>query len=317
MTGKKGLKYQEAILTLRDMSVNRNEQAKVLYEAIQTQQTQIHLQQQIISCLEYRHVLEELPNTESTMSTPPMLKHGHAVAWKTTWRLAVECELNEMIKIHIKPLPTESTAATSIESKRSKLRNFLQYDFEHWVKDSTQLKEAIKIGEIKAKEKKDGQTDSKPLTPPDVDTRSLKIPFNSGGSDVDISPTGFTENTVEPDITDTSNPISPIDAQQPQDTGAPRTTDPESTSNTHVSSDIHTGEDQDTGTKGTTDTETMSKTHAPSDTHTGKDKHIVSRSTRTKPSQYKSTGNFFFVNISNPITKRSQAFNVETACITT
>ena len=43
MTGKKGLKYQEAILTLQDMSGNKNEQAKVLYEAIQRQQTQIHL----------------------------------------------------------------------------------------------------------------------------------------------------------------------------------------------------------------------------------------------------------------------------------
>ena len=54
MTGKKGLKYQEAILILRDMSVNKNEQAKIVYEAIQKQQTQIHLQQQFISCLECR-----------------------------------------------------------------------------------------------------------------------------------------------------------------------------------------------------------------------------------------------------------------------
>lgn len=103
MTGEKALNYPKAIQTLRNMSVNKNEQAKVLYEAIERQQMKIALQQQIIACLEFRHALEELPNMTSTMQLPPRPAHGHAGAWKRTWRLAVECELDEMIRIYIKP----------------------------------------------------------------------------------------------------------------------------------------------------------------------------------------------------------------------
>ena len=117
MTGEKALNYPKAIQSLRNMSVNKNEQAKVLYEAIERQQMEIIKQQQIIACLEFRHALEELPNMTSTMQLPPRPAHGHAGAWKRTWRLAVECELDEMIRIYI-DLSTENSA-TGIQANIS------------------------------------------------------------------------------------------------------------------------------------------------------------------------------------------------------
>ena len=102
------------------------------------------------------------------MDTPPQLSHGHAVAWKWTWRLAVERELDEMIKVRIIPLLTESMAATSLDSKRLELRQFLRYDLGDWGKGSTQLKEAKEIERIpERKGRKKGSsrpTGSKPVT---------------------------------------------------------------------------------------------------------------------------------------------------------
>ncbi|OAL49827.1 hypothetical protein IQ07DRAFT_644112 [Pyrenochaeta sp. DS3sAY3a] len=147
------------------MSVSKNEQAKVLYEAIERQQMKITLQQQIIACLEFRHALEELPNMTSTMQLPPRPAHGHAGAWKRTWRLAVECELDEMIRTYIKPsiknsvteeASTELPASASEEAPaeppipanvaprnaRLSLRELLKFDFDNWAKGSALLKEA-------------------------------------------------------------------------------------------------------------------------------------------------------------------------------
>ena len=188
LTGEKELTYQKAIRILRDISVNKTEQSKVLYEAIEKQQTQIALQQQIITCLEYRHAIEELPNMTSSLQNPPRPTDGHSGAWKKTWRLAVECELDVMIRIYINPPPTEpatvaspgtnedaSSEHTAPANKdassgntnrvvppaaRLFLRQLLQYDFDKWAKNSAPLKEAkrtVKVPESHKKKKVKGK----------------------------------------------------------------------------------------------------------------------------------------------------------------
>jgi len=128
------------------------------------------LQQQIITCLEYRHAIEELPNVTSSLQNPPRLTDGHAGAWKKKWRLAVECELNVMIRLHIDPpLTKPATVASPGSSKdassgntdrvvppaaRSVLRQLLQYDFDKWAKYSATLREAKRTGKLPENHKK-------------------------------------------------------------------------------------------------------------------------------------------------------------------
>ena len=76
------------------MSVVKNEQFKSLYGEIEKRQTEITLQ-----CLEYRQVLENLPNRKCEAITK---KGTDATSlWKATWKLATEIELENMIKDHI------------------------------------------------------------------------------------------------------------------------------------------------------------------------------------------------------------------------
>lgn len=101
-TGRKGLQYREAIDKLREISVIKSEQSKILYEAIEKQRTEIALQQQIITCLEYRFALEHFPQKD----TPEMviLSNPSATsAWRRMWKLAVEGELEKMIQDYINP----------------------------------------------------------------------------------------------------------------------------------------------------------------------------------------------------------------------
>lgn len=93
-TGRKGLQYREAIQMLREMSFSRNEQSKILYEAIEKQRTEIALQQQMITCLEYRFALEHLPQMD-TSEMKTMSKPSATSAWQRMWTLAVEGELEK------------------------------------------------------------------------------------------------------------------------------------------------------------------------------------------------------------------------------
>ena len=169
-TGRKGVKYREAGRILREISFVKNEQSKILYEAIEKQRTEIALQQQIVTCLEYRHVLECLPQKRfPAMVKLPGTDSGTG-AWQKMWRLAVEDELDRMIEGYINstgpalPPPStkkvspqagvSATGATSsatimvskgppLGSTHSKkppsLRALLQSDFDHWSKGSSQL----------------------------------------------------------------------------------------------------------------------------------------------------------------------------------
>ena len=119
-TGKSAISYEEAVRLLRDMSVVKNEQSRVLYDAFKIQRTEIARQQQIITCLTYRFALEHLPQKGADIMT----KTGGAGrtdsatgAWQKMWRLAVEAELDRMLVEYIDPksplLATPTTSGTT------------------------------------------------------------------------------------------------------------------------------------------------------------------------------------------------------------
>ena len=314
MTGKKGLKYQEAILTLRDMSVNKNEQAKVLYEAIQRQQTQIHLQQQRISCLEYRHVLEELLNRKSKMETPPRPTHGHAEAWKKTWRLAVECELDKMIKIQISLLPAESNLVTSPDSKRS-LENHV-VSSEPKQASTTQTTPTPKSTSSNSSAPTNEATLSTNTSPTvlsaarsslrqflqyDFDNwakgstqlkkarNTRKIPEREKRRQASSGPTDSKLGTF-PNIDDFGferlyDPVEP-------GAGISSTEHPDATDTIKDRDPIDAQETHDAIITGTTETGSINNMNA---SQIRDDTHTVSKSKHAKTSQYKSTGNFFLV----------------------
>lgn len=181
-TGRKGLRYGEAIQFLREMSFTKNEQSKILYEAIEKQHTTIALQQQIITCLEYRHVLESLPKKNSSAMTALTGTNSGSGAWQKTWKFAVEDELEKMMTEYItakgasQPAPSATNASTtpapsaagpsatgapssapailppsssthsSVNSATPpSLRALLQSDFNNWASYSQQLKTAQSV----------------------------------------------------------------------------------------------------------------------------------------------------------------------------
>ncbi|KAI9894273.1 MAG: hypothetical protein M1814_004127 [Vezdaea aestivalis] len=139
-TSQEGLRYSEAIQKLREMSFIKNEQSKVLYEAFSKQQAEIALQQRIITCLEYRHILERLPNKKHLLS----LRSGKSATatWQTTWNLAIQTELESMIKAYLLRSDSDSEETYELSSsvppddqeiRLSPLRLLIQRDFDDWV----------------------------------------------------------------------------------------------------------------------------------------------------------------------------------------
>ena len=145
-TGKSDVSYEEAVKLLRDMSVVKNEQSRVLYDAFEIQRTEIARQQQIITCLTYRFALENLPQDAPIMDQTPGKKSATG-AWQKMWRLAVEAELDRMIVEYIDPESpllapptisgtTHNTSANSATVNTPKfprsLKELLQSDFDYW-----------------------------------------------------------------------------------------------------------------------------------------------------------------------------------------
>lgn len=324
LTGKKGLEFQEALLTLRDMSVNKNEQAKVLYEAIQKQQTQIHLQQQIISCLEYRHVLEELPNRKSKMETPPRPTHGHAEAWKKTWRLAIECKLDKMIKIHISPLPAESTLVTSPDSKRSLEKHVVSGEPEQ--ASTTQTTPTPKSASSNSSAPTNEATLSINTSPTALSAarsslrqflqydfnnwakgstqlkkarNTRKIPGREKRKQASSEPTNPKLGTF-PEIADfvfesLYGPVEP-GAGISSTEATENTEEPDTTDTINPRDPIDAQATQDAIITSTREAGSINSTNASSNAQTRDDTHTVSKSKHAKTSQYKSTGNFQTVN---------------------
>ncbi|MCJ1382114.1 hypothetical protein MMC17_005226 [Xylographa soralifera] len=156
------------------MSVIKNEQSKILYEAFEKHRTDIAVQQQIITCLTYRFVLEHLPQKGTEiMSTLPGTNSSTG-AWQKMWRLAVEAELDRMIVEYIDPnspllrstagaaiapaagatqatatavttltagatpntLLASSTTGPITSTTPPSLRKLLQWDFDYWAKNN-------------------------------------------------------------------------------------------------------------------------------------------------------------------------------------
>ncbi|KAF2809974.1 uncharacterized protein BDZ99DRAFT_570606 [Mytilinidion resinicola] len=153
-TGRKGLQYQEN-----------------LYEAIEKQRTDIALQQQIITCLEYRYALEHRPQKHAPLMTTLAGTASATGAWQMMWKLAMETELDKTIVDYINPLnpallpATSTTTASSAASTLAtpvagavlscssttnptplaappSFRVLLQLDFSFWAKACVQLRNA-------------------------------------------------------------------------------------------------------------------------------------------------------------------------------
>ncbi|CAF9942048.1 MAG: hypothetical protein HETSPECPRED_004720 [Heterodermia speciosa] len=146
------------------MSVVKNEQFKVFYEAFEIQPTEIARQQQIITCLIYRFALERLPQKDASIMTQTSPRTSSATGvWQKMWRLAVEAELDRMLVEYIDPqslllapsttsgttsatgvaaigtttaVPSHNTSANSATVNTPKpphsLKKLLQSDFDYW-----------------------------------------------------------------------------------------------------------------------------------------------------------------------------------------
>lgn len=158
-TGKSDLSYEEAVKLLRDMSVVKNEQSRVLYDAFEIQRTEIARQQQIITCLTYRCALENLPQKDAPIMEKPQGTHSATAAWQKMWKFAVEAELDRMIVEYIDPespllaLPPPTTSGTTSANPATvnqpkpprSLKKLLQSDFDYWTSQHRSRKALLEI----------------------------------------------------------------------------------------------------------------------------------------------------------------------------
>jgi len=115
LTGKISQNYPDALQALRDFGGQRTQQWKLIYAEVEKLSAEIACHKQIIACLEYRHVLESLPNKDAIKRKFSLTKAPQAAtpAWQYTWKLAVEACIESMLQDYFvtKPPPTASTAA--------------------------------------------------------------------------------------------------------------------------------------------------------------------------------------------------------------
>ncbi|KAK3172073.1 hypothetical protein OEA41_004158 [Lepraria neglecta] len=140
ITGQEALDFQNAIKILRDIGAARSQHWKILYDTIEKKQSEIDQQQQIITCLGFRHVLEMLPDkTEIVNHFINPTPWGATGNWKMTWQFAVERELVLLLHEHIQVMAASGTvtvpALTAVPGSDS-LRHLILYDFEEWIKRS-------------------------------------------------------------------------------------------------------------------------------------------------------------------------------------
>lgn len=133
ITRKRDQSYADALDSLSGIAAQRSKQGETLYKAIEKYRSQIAEQEKIIICLEYRHVLENLPNMTSLRNhfgANALGNDNNTKNWECTWTLAVTDELEHMIE--------EFThAANNIQTVARRPRPFrelLQFKFDIWVK---------------------------------------------------------------------------------------------------------------------------------------------------------------------------------------
>lgn len=121
-----------AISKLRNAADDKKRQWGIFYDTIERLQGSIDEQKQIIASLEYRHVLEKLPQTElNGFKTVDQARRRHDTnpqggssgAWHTTWEMACRNEITHMVQLANKT-PTETT--------QQPLELLLRYDFDKY-----------------------------------------------------------------------------------------------------------------------------------------------------------------------------------------
>lgn len=131
ITRKREQSYADALDSLSRIAAQRNKQWETLYKAIEKYRSQIAEQEKIIICLEYRHVLENLPNMTSLQNQFNANDFGNNTKnWECTWTLAVRDELELMIEEFIQIANNIPT----VPRRPRPFRELLQYNFDVWTK---------------------------------------------------------------------------------------------------------------------------------------------------------------------------------------
>lgn len=118
-----------ALETLRRYSKTRNEQWKPIFPHIEQLSGEATKHEHIITCLAFRHAIENLPGVARTSKS----RATHSSCWGEIWTTAVENELGKMLHERILVLAKRHcTRTTSAKSLAAHLRQLLQNKFDHW-----------------------------------------------------------------------------------------------------------------------------------------------------------------------------------------
>ena len=131
ITRKRDRSYADALDSLSGIAAQRSKQWETLYKAIEKYRSQIAEQEKIIICLEYRHVLENLPNMTSLgkrFSANDL--SNNTKTWECTWTLAVTDELEHMIDEFI----NAANNITTVARRPRPFRELLQFKFDVWTR---------------------------------------------------------------------------------------------------------------------------------------------------------------------------------------
>lgn len=137
LSGESESDFKKATSRLWDIGTENKQQWDILYKVIEKQQTEIYQQGQLISCLEYRHALEMLPNRSAAMLQGlPGKAPSATLVWKKTWEGAVKLELQHMIHERIfnnaAASPAGGPPVPPVPSQRTGLQDCLRSDFDFW-----------------------------------------------------------------------------------------------------------------------------------------------------------------------------------------
>ena len=137
---------------LRDCASHRQQPGAPLYDTMRDLRVDIARKQQIITCLGFRHVLEELPDRGETARhfVNPTL-WGASGHWRMTWQFVIERELvlllyEQVYRMATSASPTRAeifvpplagAPARPTVDGSDDLRQIILYDFGEWVKKHT------------------------------------------------------------------------------------------------------------------------------------------------------------------------------------
>ena len=134
---------------LRDCASHRQQPGAPLYDAMRDLRADVAKKQQIITCLGFRHVLEELPDRgEIARHFVNPTTWGASGHWKMTWQFVIERELVLLLYEQVHRMATSASRARAERfipplaaaparptvDGSHEIRQIILYDFEDWVK---------------------------------------------------------------------------------------------------------------------------------------------------------------------------------------